>query len=102
MSQSQQPQTIDPPNLAPLVQGAILVRPLVEELLSWDPLWVCQRLAHLPGLLFLDSAASHPGFGRYSFVTADPFLWLESRGPRLRFGMPTGGGEWRFREECGD
>jgi len=102
MSKSQEPQTIDAPNLAPLAQGADHGRPLVEELLSWDPLWACQRLAHLPGLVFFDSAAYHPSLGRYSFVTADPFLWLESRGSRLRVGTPTPGGEWRFREERGD
>ena len=34
------------------------------------------RLAHLPHLLFLDSADRHPDRGRYSFVTADPADWL--------------------------
>jgi para-aminobenzoate synthetase component 1 len=55
--------------------------PLVEELSPglrpWDA--VC-RLADLPRLLFLDSALEHPSLGRYSFVTADPFEWLWSRG----------------------
>jgi para-aminobenzoate synthetase component I len=56
--------------------------PLVQELLpAPDPWQVCRRLAGLPRLLFLDSAASHPTLGRYSFVTADPFAWLRSRGP---------------------
>jgi para-aminobenzoate synthetase component 1 len=55
--------------------------PVVEELPpDLTPLDVCARLAHLPHLLFLDSADPHPTLGRYSFVTADPFAWLEARG----------------------
>jgi para-aminobenzoate synthetase component 1 len=51
--------------------------PLVEELTPWlDPWATAQRLAHLPGLLVLDSAFSHPTLGRYSFVAADPFAWV--------------------------
>jgi para-aminobenzoate synthetase component 1 len=53
--------------------------PLVEELTPLpDPWEVARRLAHLPHLLFLDSAASGPALGRYSFVAADPFDWLIS------------------------
>lgn len=51
--------------------------PLAEEL--WptpDPVAVFLRLARRPYCLFLDSAASHPTLGRYSFVTADPFAFL--------------------------
>jgi para-aminobenzoate synthetase component 1 len=55
------------------------VVPLVEELPGAPDAWeVCQRLAHLPHVLFLDSAAVLPDLGRYSFVTADPFAWLTS------------------------
>jgi para-aminobenzoate synthetase component I len=51
--------------------------PLVEELTPWlDPWDVCQRLASLPHLLFLDGADTHSSLGRYSFITADPFRWL--------------------------
>jgi para-aminobenzoate synthetase component I len=58
--------------------------PLVEELPPWlDPWDTCRRLAHLPHLLFLDSAASHPLLGRYSFVAADPFDWLWTRGRQV-------------------
>src|SRR5579884_2427619 len=58
--------------------------PFVEEVTPWlDPWEVCRRLGHLPHLLFLDSAASHPTLGRYSFVTADPFDWLWARGRRV-------------------
>jgi para-aminobenzoate synthetase component 1 len=56
--------------------------PLVEELApGLTPREVCLRLSALPHLLFLDSSEPHPEIGRYSFVTADPFAWLTSRGP---------------------
>jgi para-aminobenzoate synthetase component 1 len=62
--------------------------PLVEELTPALEAWqVFQRLAHLPHPLFLDSALAQPQLGRYSFVTADPFDWLCSRGRRTRFGQ---------------
>jgi para-aminobenzoate synthetase component 1 len=57
------------------------VEPVVEELAPWREPWdVCRRLAHLPHLIFLDSANSHPTLGRYSFVAADPFCWIAARG----------------------
>jgi para-aminobenzoate synthetase component 1 len=37
-----------------------------------------QRLSALPHIAFFDSAALDPRLGRYSFVAADPFDWLES------------------------
>ncbi len=47
----------------------------------WDPhvdLEVAlSRLAGQPHVLFLDSARRHPSLGRYSFLTADPFDYLE-------------------------
>src|SRR5438552_18903771 len=47
--------------------------PLAVELVpAPDPWDVARRLAHLPHLLFLDSAEKHPTRGRYSYVTADP------------------------------
>jgi para-aminobenzoate synthetase component 1 len=53
--------------------------PLVEELVPCpDPWAVARKLAHLPHLLFLDSADRHPERGRYSYVTADPveaYIW---------------------------
>jgi para-aminobenzoate synthetase component 1 len=53
--------------------------PLVEELADSLDAWeMCRRLARLPHVLFLDSAAVIPALGRYSFVTADPFAWLTS------------------------
>src|SRR5262245_5474160 len=50
--------------------------PLAVELVpAPDPWTVARRLAHLPHLLFLDSAEKHPDRGRYSYVTANPDLW---------------------------
>ncbi|MFM9068499.1 MAG: anthranilate synthase component I family protein [Planctomycetota bacterium] len=52
--------------------------PLVWELdpeLTAEHVW--WSLAELPGCLFLDSAQVDPELGRYSFVAADPFDWLE-------------------------
>ena len=47
--------------------------PLVEELIPCpDPYDIARKLAHLPHLLFLDSADRHPDRGRYSYVMADP------------------------------
>jgi len=52
--------------------------PLVEELIPCpDPWAVARKLAHLPHLLFLDSADRHPERGRYSYVTADPIQWFD-------------------------
>lgn len=57
------------------------VLPLVAELSSGlDPWDAFLRLSHLPHVLFLDSALVHPSLGRYSYVTADPFLWLVAQG----------------------
>ena len=52
--------------------------PLVEEMLPpVEPEEVFVRLAGRPHCLFLDSALRHPALGRYSFVAADPFDYLE-------------------------
>jgi para-aminobenzoate synthetase component I len=49
------------------------ISPIVEELIpAPDPWDIARKLAHLPHLLFLDSADRHPVRGRYSYVTADP------------------------------
>jgi hypothetical protein len=39
-----------------------------------------ERLLDLPRLVFLDSSQPDGDLGRYSYVTADPFLTLSSRG----------------------
>ena len=55
--------------------------PYVEELTPVpEPEELVQHLVGLPHLLFLDSALRHSTLGRYSFLTADPFEWLWSRG----------------------
>src|SRR5690349_8484806 len=54
--------------------------PLVVELVpAPDPWDVARRLAHLPYLLFLDSAERHDERGRYSYVAADPTRWQTAR-----------------------
>lgn len=63
---------------APLQFDAVPVHtppdgPLAVELVpAPDPWIVARRLAHLPHLLFLDSAEAHQERGRYSYVSADP------------------------------
>jgi para-aminobenzoate synthetase component 1 len=58
--------------------------PLVEELAPTPDAWQMFRcLAGVPHVLFLDSALRHPGLGRYSFLTADPYEWLWSRGQQI-------------------
>jgi para-aminobenzoate synthetase component 1 len=41
------------------------------------PVDAFRRLAHRPHVVFFDSAATHPSLGRYSFVAADPFDWID-------------------------
>ncbi|MCI0639318.1 MAG: aminodeoxychorismate synthase component I [Gemmataceae bacterium] len=60
-----------------LLGQAVKTAPLVEELAGLEPWEACRRLGDLPHLLFLDSA-QQSALGRYSFVTADPFTWLEA------------------------
>src|SRR5439155_23749037 len=58
----------------------------VEELFPALDAWeVAKRLAVRPPMLFLDSAATGSPFGRFSFVTADPFDWICTRGKDDRF-----------------
>lgn len=50
--------------------------PLIEELpIAPDPEVAFLRLCHLPHVLFLDSALREPRLGRFSFLSADPFLF---------------------------
>ena len=52
--------------------------PLVEELAPAPRAEdVFARMAGLPHCLFLDSAMQHPTLGRYSFLAADPFDFIE-------------------------
>jgi para-aminobenzoate synthetase component 1 len=51
--------------------------PLAEPLAGLSAREAFLRLAALPHVAFFDSAARDPRLGRYSYVTADPFAWLE-------------------------
>jgi para-aminobenzoate synthetase component I len=51
-----------------------LVEPLPQSLTAVDAF---ARLSHLPHVIFFDSAALDARLGRYSFVAADPFAWIE-------------------------
>jgi para-aminobenzoate synthetase component 1 len=42
-----------------------------------------RQLAGLPRPMFFDSAMPHVLLGRYSFITADPFEWIASRGQHI-------------------
>jgi len=65
---------------APLNHAAL--SPTVAEIdLSADV--AASRLRDLPGLIFLDSSQPGGEMGAYSYVTADPFLLLSSRGRRV-------------------
>lgn len=48
---------------------------VVEELHGLEAWSACRCLAHVPRVLFFDSAQPST-LGRYSFVTADPFRWV--------------------------
>src|SRR5438552_7909829 len=68
--------------LEPRPELAPPATPLVEDLSpALDPWEVARRLANRRHLLFLDSSSTDSPFGRYSFVTADPFEWISTRGP---------------------
>jgi para-aminobenzoate synthetase component 1 len=56
--------------------------PLVEELTGLEPWDAFVRLVGLPHVLMLDSALPSEA-GRYSFVTGDPFHWLEASGAEV-------------------
>ena len=65
--------------------------PLVEELVpAPDAIDCCERLAGLPYLIWLDSAAGGTPLGRYSFLMADPPAIVRSKGARLeRVDLPS-------------
>jgi para-aminobenzoate synthetase component 1 len=76
-------------SVAPLLHTATASAPLVEELTPVPDPWVTARqFAHLPHLLFLDSADRDPKRGRYSFVTADPVEWVVQSALRPSLGDP--------------
>src|SRR5262245_23037364 len=49
-----------------------------------QPFDVFQKLSRLPHVVFFDSAVTQPNRTCYSFVTADPFLVLQSRRADVR------------------
>ncbi len=53
---------------------------VIELTQAPDPVRCCERLAGLPLRLFLDSATPDPRLGRYSFLTADPVAFVQSKG----------------------
>jgi para-aminobenzoate synthetase component 1 len=64
---------------------------LVEELEGApDPSEACARFLDLPFPLLLESAVRSEKLGRFSYLAADPWVVLRSRGAAL---------EWQFREE---
>src|SRR5262245_41816881 len=59
---------------------ARLFRPLAEEIVPAPAAWdVVLRLADQPRFLFFDSALASGPLGRYSYLTADPFVWRRWR-----------------------
>ncbi len=68
--------------------------PLVEPLgPTADPADVCARFLDLPYVLFLDSAATQHPDAQYSFLAADPFQVVRSKGTSTEIrNLP--GGDW--------
>src|SRR5690606_40148437 len=65
--------------------------PLVMEITpAPEPIDACARFADLPGCLLLESMTRSERLGRYSFLAADPFLVLRSRGPLVEEVGPSG------------
>jgi para-aminobenzoate synthetase component 1 len=62
-------------SLKPFQATLPLVEPLPASLTAIEALL---RLSSLPHVVFFDSAARDARLGRYSFVAADPFAWIES------------------------
>lgn len=56
------------------------VQVIVEEITSPPPPFEAfKRIAHLPRAIFLDSVHPHKRYGRYSFITAEPFEFIIGR-----------------------
>ena len=69
-------QTKSPPGTSRMSNVATFP-PLVEEICGRRTRKTFSRGFGLPRCLFLDTATSHPTLGRYSFVAADPFDFIE-------------------------
>lgn len=44
------------------------------------PSQIYNRISHLPYPILLESTLKNRGFGRYSFIAADPFLVFQPKG----------------------
>lgn len=74
---------------------------LVREIPFLDPLRAFAALRDLPAPVLLDSARLDPKLGRWSWVAADPFLFLSSRDGRIRLGGEQRTGDpWTLLERC--
>ncbi|MGE0355155.1 MAG: hypothetical protein AB7Q69_18225, partial [Gemmatimonadales bacterium] len=57
---------------------------ILQELVpAPDPVETARRILGAPFPIFLDSSAYHPGTGRYSWLSADPVVVLQSSGGML-------------------
>jgi para-aminobenzoate synthetase component 1 len=67
----------------------MLVEPIIEEIpLPADPATAFASLLSRPGAFWLDSALADGDLGRYSFVGAEPFLTVVSKGWRIELRRP--------------
>src|SRR5918997_5552495 len=57
---------------------------------SMSPYDTVPRLLSLPRVVLLDSSSANGRSGRYSYLSADPFLTVHSRGRRVELGGPDG------------
>ena len=66
------------------VRSPSTVSPLVRQLgKSPHPAQLAPAFKDEPYMLLLDSAGAYPEVGRYSYLTADPFLVLRSKGQQV-------------------
>jgi para-aminobenzoate synthetase component I len=77
-------------------QSLPYVEPLPDIVTAVDAF---RRLAALPRVLFLDSAARDDRLGRYSFVAADPFEWIALNPPPLKGGARGGIPDGRITQD---
>src|SRR3990172_4249880 len=66
---------------APPDTSGALRKPVIREVQPWiDPAAAYEAVRGLPFSFFLDSGMDPARLGRYSFVGAEPFLVMHSRG----------------------
>ncbi|MDP9380839.1 MAG: aminodeoxychorismate synthase component I [Chloroflexota bacterium] len=64
-------------------KAPLCVTPTLSVEVGWTPVDAAAQLRALPGLVLLDSSLPGGETGRYSYLTADPFLTLTSRGREI-------------------